>query len=85
MKNILLSVSGNRTNNSTIWVFIQSLDQSICSSQDYNAKLYLKVILRKWHLKFLDDFVLRIDDVVDCLYMYTGSAFNGHPTGTCVT
>ena len=44
--------------------------------------LYRILILRKWHLKFLNDFDVIIDAVLDCL-LYACKTFNGHSVRLC--
>ena len=39
--------------------------------------LYWKLILRKWRLKFSNDFDVIVDVVIDCL-LYVCKTFNGH-------
>ena len=41
--------------------------------------LYRKLILRKRHLKFLNDFDMIVDVVLDCL-LYACKTLNGHST-----
>ena len=44
--------------------------------------LYRKLILRKWHLKFRNNFDMIIDVVLDCL-LYVCKTFNGHSARLC--
>ena len=44
--------------------------------------LYRKWILRKWRLKFSNDFDVIVDVVLDCL-LYDCKTFNGHSSRLC--
>ena len=44
--------------------------------------LYRKLILRKWRLKFSNDFDVILDVVLDCL-VYACKKFNGHSARLC--
>ena len=44
--------------------------------------LYRKLILRKWRLKFSNDFDVIVDVVLDCL-VYACKKFNGHSARLC--
>ena len=46
--------------------------------------LYRKLILRKWRLKFSNDFDVIVDVVLDCL-VYACKTFNGHSARLCFT
>ena len=46
--------------------------------------LYRKLILRKWRLKFSNDFDVIVDVVLDCL-VYACKTFTGHSARLCFT
>ena len=46
--------------------------------------LYRKLILRKWRLKFLNNFDVIVDVVLNCL-VYDCKTFNGHSARLCFT
>ena len=54
-----------------------SLDTVVVAVEVRKQTLYRKLILRKWRLKFPNDFDVIIDVVLDCL-VYACKAFNGH-------
>ena len=56
---------------------------SVCVAVEVRKRtLYRKLILRKWRLKFSNDFDVIIDVVLDCL-LYACKTFNGHSACLC--